>query len=233
MVWFYVDAENGATLDLQLRAVKGEDTGFFSVSEEDLVQQDRLDRKVRRKHRHTGLKVFLVILFLLALVGGGGAFAYINGYGWPTQQSVAEQLFGAKTQGSDLAPYVASSLSTAQIQEISDVIPSGAEVSVTGVDRSMTQSTVYLTASLSSGGEQDYTVEMVRDGIGWKVESVTPVYLSQDADESDDTVAPDPSDESQDVDSASDAADDPASAGDATSAEPTGDDAGDAAASTE
>ena len=30
MVWFYVDAENGATLDLQLRAVKGEDTGFFS-----------------------------------------------------------------------------------------------------------------------------------------------------------------------------------------------------------
>ncbi|OUO60958.1 tetratricopeptide repeat protein [Olsenella sp. An270] len=210
-----------------------EDTGFFSVSEEDLVQQDRLDRKVRRKHRHTGLKVFLVILFLLALVGGGGAFAYINGYGWPTQQSVAEQLFGAKTQGSDLAPYVVSSLSTAQIQEISDVIPSGAEVSVTGVDRSMTQSTVYLTASLSSGGEQDYTVEMVRDGIGWKVESVTPVYLSQDADESDDSVAPDSSDESQDVDSTSDAADDPASADDATSAEPTGDDAGDAAASTE
>lgn len=29
-VWFYVDAENGATLDLQLRAAKGEDTGFFS-----------------------------------------------------------------------------------------------------------------------------------------------------------------------------------------------------------
>ncbi len=158
-----------------------EDTGFFSVSEEDLVQQDRLDRKVRRKHRHTGLKVFLVIFILLALVAGAGAFAYVNGYGWPTQQAVAEQLFDAKSQGSDLAPYVSSELSTAQVQEISDIIPSGAEISVTGVDRSMTDSTVYLTATLSGSGEQDYTIDLVRDGIGWKVSAVTPVYLSEDA----------------------------------------------------
>ncbi|MBM6675185.1 tetratricopeptide repeat protein [Olsenella uli] len=156
-----------------------EDTGFFSVSEEDLVQQDRMDRKVKRKHRHTGLKVFLVIFLLLALLAGGGAFAYINGYGWPTQQAVAEQLFDAKTQGSDLAAYVVSDLSTAQIQEMSDILPSGAEVSVTGVDRAMMESTVYVTATLSSGGQQDYTIDMTRDGIGWKVSAVTPVYLSQ------------------------------------------------------
>ena len=156
-----------------------EDTGFFSVSEEDLVQQDRIDRKVRRKHRHTGLKVFIVFILLLALVGGAGVFAYLNGYGWPTQQAVAEQLFDAKTQGSDLAPYVVSEMSTAQIQEISDILPAGAEVSVTGVDRSAQESTVYLTASLSSGGEQDYTIDMTRDGIGWKVSDVTPAYLSQ------------------------------------------------------
>ncbi len=156
-----------------------EDTGFFSVSEEDLVQQDRMDRKVRRKHRHTGLKIFITLLVLLALVGGGAAFAFVNGYGWPTQQAVAEQLFDAKTQGSDLAPYVVSEMSTAQIQEISDILPAGADVSVTGIDRSAQESTVYLTASLSSGSEQDYTIEMVRDGIGWKVSDVTPVYLSQ------------------------------------------------------
>ena len=176
-----------------------EDTGFFSVSEEDLVQQDRIDRKVRRKHRHTGLKVFIAFIVLLALVGGAGVFAYLNGYGWPTQQAVAEQLFDAKTQGSDLAPYVVSEMSTAQIQEISDILPAGAEVSVTGIDRSAQESTVYLTASLSSGSEQDYTIDMTRDGIGWKVSDVTPAYLSQseqdaeqgasgDATSSDDTV---------------------------------------------
>ena len=162
-----------------------EDTGFFSVSEEDLVQQDRLDRKVRRKHRHTGLKVFLVIFLLLLLAAGGAVFAYIKGYGWPTQQAVAEQLFDAKSQGSDLAPYVVSGLSTAQIQEMSDVLPSGAEVSVSGVDRSMTESTVYVTATLAGAGEQDYTIDMTRDGIGWKVSAVTPVYLSEDGTDSD------------------------------------------------
>ena len=162
-----------------------EDTGFFSVSEEDLVQQDRLDRKVKRKHRHTGLKIFIVLLVLVALVGGAGAFAYVKGYGWPTQQAVVEQLFDAKTQGSDLASYVVSGTSTAQIQEMSDILPTGAEVTISGVDRSMTKSTVYLTASLSSGGEQDYTIELIRDGIGWKVSAVTPVYLSQDDDATD------------------------------------------------
>ena len=156
-----------------------EDTGFFSVTEEDIVQQDLVERKVRRKHRHTGLKVFITFLVLVLLVVGAGVFAYVSGYGWPTQQAVAEQLFDAKTNGTDLAQYVSSEVSTTQIQEMSDVLPSGAEVSVTGVDRSMTDSTVYLTAALAGGGEQDYTIELVRDGISWKVSSVTPSYLSQ------------------------------------------------------
>ena len=203
-----------------------EDTGFFSVSEEDLVQQDRLDRKVKRKHRHTGLKVFLVIFFLLLVVAGGGVFAYINGYGWPTQQAVAEQLFDAKTQGSDLAQYVVSDLSTAQIQEMSDILPSGAEVEVTGVDRSMMESTVYLTATLAGSGQQDYTIEMTRDGIGWKVSAVTPVYLSQD----DEQPATDDSGDLSDPD-ASDA--DPVGDPDASDADPVGDpDASDGATTT-
>ena len=65
-----------------------EDTGFFSVSEEDLVAQDMKERKVRRKHRHTGLKVFITILVVLLIAVGGCAFAYWRGFGWPTQQTV-------------------------------------------------------------------------------------------------------------------------------------------------
>ena len=156
-----------------------EDTGFFSVSEEDLVQQDKHDRKMRRKHRHTGLKIFIVILVLLVLAIGGAVFAYTQGYGWPTQQAVVEQLFQAKTDNADVSPYVSSGASTTQLQEISDVLPTGADIEVTGIDRSMTSSTVIVSASLPSGGEQDYSIEMTRDGIGWKVSSVTPVYATQ------------------------------------------------------
>ena len=190
-----------------------EDTGFFSVTEEDLVQQDKLDRKVRRKHRHTGLKVFIVILVLLLLVSGAGIFAYTQGYGWPTQQAVAQQLFDAKTQGSDISSYVVSGASTTQIQEWADIIPTGAEVEVSGVDRSMTDSTVYLTATLSSGGQQDYVISMSRDGIGWKVSGIETAYLSEGDSASGTTEAPEATGASQTTDEGTTGSD--ASAGDA------------------
>ena len=43
----------------------------------------------------------------------------------------------------------------------------------------MTHSTVNASVSLSNGGNVDYTIELVRDGIGWKVASVTTSYVSQ------------------------------------------------------
>lgn len=155
-----------------------EDTGFFSVSEEELVANDKKARKVKRKHKHTGLKIFIFILFLLALVVGGGVFAYTQGYGWPTQESVAREIFQAKTDGADIAAYVDGS-ATGQLQAMTDTLPAGASVEVDGVDRSMNETTVHVVATLSSGGEQQYTLNMVRDGITWKVTSIETAYSSQ------------------------------------------------------
>ena len=157
-----------------------EDTGFFSVTEEDLVQADKKERKVRRKHRRTGLKIFITILVLLLLVVGAGVFAYVRGYGWPTQEAVAEQLFSAKADGVELSEYVVEGTSDAVIDEMCDVLPTDATVQINAVDRSMTDSTVHLTAKLSAGGEQDYVISMRRDGVSWKVVDVTPEYRSQD-----------------------------------------------------
>ena len=157
-----------------------EDTGFFSVTEEDLVQADKKERKVRRKHRRTGLKIFITILVLLLLVVGAGVFAYVRGYGWPTQEAVAEQLFSAKADGVELSEYVVEGTSDAVIDEMYDVLPTDATVQINAVDRSMTDSTVHLTAKLSAGGEQDYVISMRRDGVSWKVVDVTPEYRSQD-----------------------------------------------------
>lgn len=156
------------------------DTGFFEVTEEDLLAADKHERKVRRKkHRHTGLKVFIVILILLLAVVGGAAFAYTQGYGWPTQEAVVEELFAAKTAGSDLSSLVAPGTTTQQIQELSDALPSGATVAVDGIDRGMNQSTVSVVATLAEGGQQSYQIVMARDGIAWKVVSLSPAYLSQ------------------------------------------------------
>ena len=156
-----------------------EDTGFFSVSEEDLVAQDMHDRKVKRKHRHTGLKVFVTILVILLIVAGGCAFAYWRGFGWPTQQAVVESLFDAKTSKSDLNAYLADGLSDTQRQAIDDALPTAAEVTIDGSDQSMSASTVQATAKLAQGGEVSYTIELVRDGISWKVSSVQTSFSSQ------------------------------------------------------
>ena len=96
-------------------------------------------------------------------------------------QSVAEQLFQAKTDGTDLSSLVSSSVSSTQLQEISDSLPIGADVEITGCDRAMTESTVYATAALAGSGEQSYTIELVRDGIGWKGSAVDVSYLSEDS----------------------------------------------------
>lgn len=159
-----------------------EDTGFFSVNEEDLVAQAKKERKVKRKKKgHRGLKAFLVLLIILILLAGAAGYAYYLGYGWPTQESVVEDLISAPSTGEDISDYLAEGTSSETQAQIAAVLPtSPSDVTIDGVTRSMTETEVLATASLSAGGEQSYEVTLVRDGIGWKVSSLTAVYASQD-----------------------------------------------------
>lgn len=152
------------------------DTGFFTLSESEMVQQDRKEAKVRRRHRHTGLKVFLVLLLLIVLAAGGLGFAYTRGLGFPSQESVVADLFQAAGDGdtAKAESCLASSLSEDAKSMIISSIPQGATVSIEGMDQSMTETTAKVKASLSKGGEQEYTVKFVRSDnhIGWAVSSL-------------------------------------------------------------
>ena len=152
------------------------DTGFFTLSESEMVQQDRKEAKVRRRHRHTGLKVFLVLLLLIVLAAGGLGFAYTRGLGFPSQESVVNDLFQAASDGdtAKAESCLASSLSEDAKSMIVSSIPQGATVSIEGMDQSMTETTAKVKASLSKGGEQEYTVKFVRSDnhIGWAVSSL-------------------------------------------------------------
>ena len=157
-----------------------EDTGFFSVTEKELVEQDKRNRRMRRKHRHTGRKIFIFLLLLLLIAGGVCGYGYYSGYGWPMQESVVEQLFTEKSSGGDVEALLDGSLTAEAKQQIKNVLPSSTtSVKVTGVDRSMSESTVFCTATLQAGGEQSYEIHLLRDGISWKVASVAAVYPSQ------------------------------------------------------
>ena len=158
-----------------------EDTGFFSVTEEDLMAADKDARNKRRKHNHRGLKVFLTILIIVIILAGAGGFAFYRGYGWPTQEAVVSDMFSAAAQGDDIAPYLADSVSAEQSSEFSALLPAGATSTVSGVDRSMSSSTALVTSSLASGGTQSYEVSLVRSGLGWKVSNVELSFSSQGA----------------------------------------------------
>jgi tetratricopeptide (TPR) repeat protein len=150
-----------------------EDTGFFSVTESDLMAQD--SEKKRKKHHP--VRNALIVFFILVAIFGGAGYAYYAGYGWPTQGAVVENLFDSKATGT-MSDVVASSVSKDALEQIESIIPTGATLTFTGIERSMNSSTVDVTAKLISGGTQDYVVTLVRDGISWKVSGVELSFAS-------------------------------------------------------
>jgi hypothetical protein len=120
-----------------------------------------------------------VLLLLILIAAGGLGFAYTRGFGFPSQESVVTDLFQAAGDG-DAAK--ASSLSEDAKSMIISSIPQGATVSVEGMDQSMTETTAKVKASLSKGGEQEYTVKFVRSDnhIGWAVSSLDMDFSAAD-----------------------------------------------------
>ena len=155
------------------------DTGFFTLSEQEMVQQDRVETKVRRKRRHTGLKVFIALLVVLLIAGGGAAFAYTRGFGFPSQQDVLTGLFQAATDGSDASEYLASGLDESQKSIITASIPLDATPTIEGMDAGMSEATATVKVALKNGGDMTYEIGFVREGLGWAVSSVSTDFNTE------------------------------------------------------
>ena len=164
-------------------------TGFFTLSESEMIQQDKQAMKVRRKHRHTGLKVFIVILLLLLIAAGGLGFAYTRGLGCPSQQDTLSKLFQAVTDGTETSEYFVGGLDDSQKSIIAASIPKDATATIEGLDASMSTSTATVKVTLSKGGEMTYKVDFARDGLGWLVSNIAVDFGdgSTDADAADST----------------------------------------------
>lgn len=153
------------------------DTGFFTLTESEMIQQDRQDKKVRRKRRHTGLKVFIVILILLVLAAGGLFFAYRSGFGFPSQQDAVSGLITAASEGGDTDQYLSPNLSDdAKSMLVSGVSNlEGSTATVTSLEAGMMESDATVDVQLPQGGTVTYDVHFVRSSnyIGWAVETMT------------------------------------------------------------
>ena len=115
----------------------------------------------------------VIIVLLLALAAG--LVLYTQGFGFPTQESVAQQLFeNPKTE----SLYV-NGVSSTDIDDVAALVKEGSSITIDGVDKSMNTSTVYVTATTPEGGDVSYAVSMVRDMLGWKVSGVDLYFASQ------------------------------------------------------
>ena len=142
---------------------------FFNDTDQELEEWSKGMVKLERKRRGVGLKIFIAFLIVLLLAMGAAIFLYWQGYGYPMQETVVEQLFA------DPASHDAyiDGVTDETIASISELIPAGSTVKVDGVNRDMRESTAYATITTPQGGEVMYEIKLLRSNfIGWKVYDV-------------------------------------------------------------
>lgn len=158
-------------------AYGGNDDRFFETSDEELEVLSKSLAKKDRKRRNIGLKVLVFFIVLIVIALGAAIFGYTQGYGWPTQEAVAQELF-ADPQGAGESVFI-ETLSEESIKSMCAPVVTDADVTIDGVNKSMTDSVVYATAQTPEGGDVTYRITMVRDLIGWKVSSIELFFPSQ------------------------------------------------------
>ena len=110
---------------------------FFTATDDELEEWSRGVVKMERKRKGTGLKVLVAIIIVLLLALAAAVFLYTQGFGFPTQESMVEQVFA---NPKDATSY-ANGISTADIEAFAALIPDGSKISIDGVDKTMSTST--------------------------------------------------------------------------------------------
>lgn len=167
-----------------------EDTGFFDYTEKDLIKHAKKQQKAERKHRHTGLKVIAVVLIILNLCVATFAYAYYLGYGFPTQKSVAEELFKRVNLDKPLDDLWITPHNEKEKETVSELIrksklelPKTQEFELVGLNKSMNSSEARLKLKLAtedgvSGSYQYYLINFKREYLAWKISGVKLVFDS-------------------------------------------------------
>jgi len=124
-----------------------------------------------------GLKILVAFILLLLLAFGAAVFAYTQGYGYPMQDTVVQELFADPQAARQ--NLIADSVSADRADSMLETVVKDANVAIDGMNKSMSDTVVYATATTPEGGEITYEVSLVRDIIGWKVANVQMYFVSQ------------------------------------------------------
>lgn len=153
----------------------GEDR-FFGASDAEITQYGKNIAKQDRKRRNVGLKILVAIVALLVVAAAGLMFLYMQGFGYPSQETVVTELFASPDKAAD---YFAKDISADDVEADMATVVQDSSVTVDGVEKTVSNSTVYVTADTPEGGQVQYKVSMVRDLLTWKVSDIELYFASQ------------------------------------------------------
>lgn len=152
-------------------------SGFFVIPESELIANAKAAG--RQGSGHVGLKVLIVVLALVIVAAGLSVFAYMRGFGIPSQESTVAAVFDAAKNGTDASSSWSSSVDDAARAQAMSLVQSGDDYKIAGLDSSTGDSVAIVDVELPEGGTLTYRVSMVREGIGWKVSDIERVVRAE------------------------------------------------------
>ena len=170
--------DDNASSTSQTQALTDEtQDAFFNATNEEVDSWSQNIELQKKRGRGCGFKIFIALMIVIVLALGAAVFAYVQGYGVPSAQSVVTELFTNPEQASD--SLFVSGVTSDQKQDMLSCVVSDSSATLEGVNCSMANATAYVSATTAEGGTVHYEVNLSRDGIGWKVSNVQLYFVSQ------------------------------------------------------
>lgn len=157
-----------------------EDTGFFTITEPEMKKISKAQAKAERRHKHTGLKVFLFFFFVLLILAACAAFAFYKGYGFPLTEDTITQFVQKRSDGENTDRYWANGVSEQKRAMQERQVGKAQNIEVLGIDRTMMENKALVRVSLAEGGSVYYDVDLVREGLQFKISSIALHFNSYD-----------------------------------------------------
>lgn len=175
--YFYEnEVENQAQFPGYMDAYDNTNSTFFETTDAELAELSRAMAKKDRRNRNVGLKVVIILIVAIVVILGAGVFAYLQGFGWPMQSTVIEQLFEDPEDAQKTV--FADGLSADTIRAMTTSIPQDSKIAIDGINMTASESEAFVTLTTENGGNVMYRVLLVRNFVGWQISSVELYFPS-------------------------------------------------------
>lgn len=156
-------------------AEEPDDESFFTRTEEDMRMAGREAAKAERRQKAWGkglaLRIGAAVLAVVLVLGGLG-LAWYMGVGYPTQTATVSGMIDAYRTGENVASYWVAVPSTDVKQEMRKLPARFESYSVDAVEAGPASASAKVTVRLQKDATLSYTVSLVREGVGWKVNGI-------------------------------------------------------------